>query len=561
MKTYEEMARDVLKRRDEELRKLEALQQTTQFDAPPETVYPASPKKRRLLPLVAVPCAAVVAIGAVTVGVRYGSSRGEGNTYQPGIAAESSESNTEQLANVTESGDCSGAPEMFRNPDPAFDPDWQLIRTLEERPEYLADHAFFNPQPFSVPVEYIPYTFKELSDYYGIDFGRLGSFHSGWEEFLTDNFGIYVYDGDDNSEIESSETVNGKKVVSTRSEITYKAHNVADSDGKKTYDIHVEAARIGVGVENVFSPFDEAVYSGVFSPDNFSVIGGYNALFYHSKDENGADRIEAIIEMGDTLVRITSEDDTDFLLFIGEYTLPFDGMMINGYWHITILDNVPDYLKDHELVENHNVMGPMTELTLTMEEFNSFYGMEADRLHRLHKDWKVVEGSCAPFVCAYIGKDLDEAYNSPITIGGRTLRLEWYYLNYDIYEGRGYLGDGVDLWIRALHCGIRDEIFSPFEAPDCDKSCISYINGRRAVIFREPDRWEERRSDCISAIIDFGDTLISMTGLDLTETEFVNILDEYTSPEYDIEITPWSEIPQDKFAEIIDSVVSNMLEQ
>ena len=38
MKTYEEMARDVLKRRDEELQKLEALQQTDINNAPPEVV-------------------------------------------------------------------------------------------------------------------------------------------------------------------------------------------------------------------------------------------------------------------------------------------------------------------------------------------------------------------------------------------------------------------------------------------------------------------------------------------------------------------------------------------
>ena len=512
MKTYEKMARDVLKRRDEELRKLEALQQTDINNAPPEVVYPASPKKRRLLPIVSVPCAAAVAIGAIAVTARNGGIRGGGNSYQPGIAVESSENSVEQLVNNTESGDRSGAPEMFRNPDPAFDPDWQLIRTLEERPEYLADHAFFDPQPFSVPVEYIPYTFKELSDYYGIDFGRLGSFHSGWEEFLTDNFGIYVYDGDDNSEIESSETVNGKKVVSTHSEITYKAHNVADSDGKKTYDIHVEAARIGVGVENVFSPFDEAVYSGVFSPDNFSVIGGYNALFYHSKDENGVDRIEAIIEMGDTLVRITSEDDTDFLLFIGEYTLPFDGMMINGYWHITILDDVPDYLADHDFVKLHNVLDAgEKKMSLTAEEANDYFGVELDRLGKLHKDWR--ENFSAD---TYM-----RVSNSEETADERC------FISYE-YNGSG----NTDLWVRAHHLGVRDEVFSPFDSSVYGNTKdISYINGRQAVIFHHSGGSHEMGRECLYAIIDYDETIVVLLGYDLSENEFIKIVDEFTSPE------------------------------
>ena len=550
MKTYEEMARDVLKRRDEELQKLEALQQTTQFDAPPEAVYPASPKKRRLLPIIAIPCAAAVAIGAVTVGVRYGNSRGEGNTYQPGIAAESSESSTEQLANVTESGDRSGAPGKPQDKD---DLDWQLIITLEERPEYLADHAFFDPKPFGVPVEYIPFTPEELNKYYGIDFDRLGRFHDSWEELFSGDHGIYVYGGEDDSEIASSETVNGKKVVSTHSELSYKAHNVADSDGKKTYEIHVEAARIGVGAENVFSPFDEAVYSGVFSPYNFSVIGGYNALFYHSKDENGVDRIEAIIEMGETLVRITSEDDTDFLLFIGEYTLPFDGTMINGYRRINIIDGVPEFFWEHEFNKNNfpnNV--PIYYTQLTDDEINSWLSVELDRLGRLNEDWKVVNDNIDDLRGAflYAGDETDSENVGDWIMGGRRVVWELFKYSYDFKDG-GY-NDVYDLEISAEHIGVFGDSFDPFSLYS-EGSMISYINGKRALIYKHnvDQTTENTDCNCMEALIDYGQTLVHISGWELSDEEFINILDEFTSPEYDIEITPWSEIPQDKFSEPI----------
>lgn len=337
MKTYEEMARDVLKRRDEELQKLEALQQTDMNNAPPEVVYPAKSKKSMLLPAIAIPCAAALAIGAVTVGVRYGGLRENGGNVLPGVASESSENSAEQLANSTDNGDRSGAPE--KKPSTVFD--------VEDR--------------------------------------------------------------------------------------------------------------------------------------------------------------------------------------------------------INILDNVPDHLKDHELVYNHNVMGPMVELTLTMDEFNSFYGMEADRLTRLHPDWGVIAGGNHPnYIDAYVGDD--NVYSS-VKLGGKPINDERYYLGYDFYDGQGYLGVGDDLWIRAIHTDIREEVFSPF---DGDESKVSYINGRRAVIFRNPDRSAETKCDSIDAIIEFGDTLISMTGLDLTEEEFINILFEYTSREYDIAITPWNEVPKDRFVKLLD---------
>lgn len=77
MKTYEEMARDVLKRRDEELQKAE--QNTfTSNNEPPEKVYPAS-GKRHLFPRIAIPCASVVTAAAVGLTVWHNVSPGENN--------------------------------------------------------------------------------------------------------------------------------------------------------------------------------------------------------------------------------------------------------------------------------------------------------------------------------------------------------------------------------------------------------------------------------------------------------------------------------------------------
>ena len=547
MKTYEEMARDVLRRRDEALQKTDRQDETSKYG---EEFYPVPNKKRRLLSAIAVPCAAALAIGAVAVGTRYAGLWGKTAT----------ESETNSAGHVD-------AEDLFLSSDPNTvseltekfeDMNWKLIRVLDEVPEYLADHRFFSPQPFTVsPVEYIPFTAEEMNNYYGIEFDRLRKFHNEWDvvytgidsfdDIFTGNYGVLVYDGDDESVIESDERINGKKVVSSYCEEIY---------GVNGGEVRVEAVRIGVGTQNVFSPFDPSVYKGVFSPDNFSVIGDYNAIIYRSKGVNDVERTEAIIEMGDTLVRITADGDFwDFMLVICEFTAPDlsndkptetvrDDL-------INILDDVPEHYQDPPAFDE-SIAGN-ANVPLTNEEVNSWFGVELKRLGRLHEDWEVVSMFPSTGGIFFIDdcKTLGENSNDYI-LGGYKVLWETSAVQYNFKDG-GYDYDSFydnskkysyDVSVQMEHIGVNSD-FDPFDSCP-DRSIISYVNGKEALLYHVVDM----TNNALRADIKYGQTIVTISTYDLTEDEFVKIVEEFTSPEYDIEITPWSEVPQDKFANI-----------
>ena len=95
------------------------------------------------------------------------------------------------------------------------------------------------------------------------------------------------------------------------------------------------------------------------------------------------------------------------------------------------------------------------------------------------------------------------------------------------------------------HIGVNSD-FDPFDSTVCPDDIISYVNGKKALLYHVVDM----TNNALRANIKYGQTIVTISTYDLTEDEFVKIVEEFTSPEYDIEITPWSEVPQDKFANI-----------
>ena len=548
MKTYEEMARDVLRRRDEALQKTEQQDGTSKYG---EVFYPVPNKKRRLLSAIAVPCAAALAIGAVAVGTRYAGLWGKTAT----------ESETSSAGHVD-------AEDLFLSSDPNTeseltekfgDMNWKLIRILDEVPEYLADHRFFSPQPFTVsPVEYIPFTAEEMNNYYGIEFDRLRKFHNEWDvvytgidsfdDIFTGNYGVLVYDGDDESVIESDERINGKKVVSSYCEEIY---------GVNGGEVRVEAVRIGVGTQNVFSPFDPSVYKGVFSPDNFSVIGDYNAIIYRSKGVNDVERTEAIIEMGDTLVRITADGAFwDVMLVICEFTAPdiSDDKPTETVRDdlINILDDVPEHYQDPPRIDS-SITNNNVDIWLTYEEASSWFGVDLGRLGRLHEDWEVVSNFAETPAYCFMDDEPYSGNGGDYTIGGYKILEENSAVLYNFKDGgcdyESYREDrkkyAHDVCVQLEHIGINSD-FDPFDSCP-DRNIISYVNGKEALLYHVVDE----SNNALRADIKYGQTIVTISTYDLTEDEFIKIVDEFTSPEYDIEITPLEEFPHDKFAEII----------
>ena len=565
MKTYEEMARDVLKRRDEELQKLEALQQTTQFDAPPETVYPASSKKRRLLPAIAIPCAAAIAIGAVAVTARNGGFRWkENNAYLPGSAVESSESSEDQSVNSTESDDRSGAPEKVERLPLSEVTRKGDIRFCDDAPDYLLTHGFFkpvNPAIFAVedkdaepvhPFEEIPFTVDELSSYYGIEFDRLGKLHKDWDEFYTSNFGIVVYTGNKDSLISSTETYNGKKIAYTISGIAY---DIPDDAGHMSREVVVEAVKIGVGVDNMFNPFDPAAYQNGDAPYYiFPEINGHRAVIYHVRNLKDTYRLEAIIEMGDnTLVRISTNDlhEEMFAEILWEFTSPGDDNMIGSDGveinDVFFLLSTPEYLvnANHPFVTGRDITHPVIQVPFTVDELNSYFGIELDCLGKLHPEWE-------PYVSREYGMFVDDSEDAQTamttdgtTVGGRKVVSSMNDLHYR-------LENGGEVTVSAARIGENEYMLSPFNVSvyydGLPSVIVNDINGVQWLAYcREYNQFDE-----LCALIAMDGTLVKISASGMRPQDFAEISMEFIMSDSS-DITPWAEVSQDGFADYINS--------
>lgn len=521
MKTYEEMARDVLKRRDEELQKLETLQYTSE-NSQPEVFYPTATKKRRLLPAVAIPCAAALAVGAVTVGLRYGSGlRGNSATE-----SEVSAALTDDRTGETEQ---SGA---MPNAEPTT-----RINILDSAPEHLRtlfESLNLKRQNLNLEESPILFTDEEINNWYGVELDRLSKLHKDWE--LNEGFGgkngyVYVYSGDETeSENIGDYMLDGRKVIYESGIFNYVINDGSNRDNDHyNYDLSVTAGHIGVIYS--FDPFDSSV-----CPERniISYINGREALIYHAVD-GGGDHLQAMIKYGQTIVTISginlSEDE--FITILDEFTLTDNKTTDTAPEKlITILDDVPEYLLGHSIFSSFDFgdAPPHMEVMLTGEELNSYFGVELDRLSKLHPDWNGVRDD-GDVVYVYSGEKTEPENSGDWMIDGRKVIYERSLIGYD-FKG----DETAELLIQVEHVGFFENSFSPFDSsvysgrfsPDN----FSYINGRAALIFHYMN--EDIAPYCdhaFEAIIDYGDSFVFIGGFDLSEDEFLNILNEFTAPD------------------------------
>lgn len=515
MKTYEEMARDVLKRRDEELQKAE--QNTfASNNEPPEKVYPAS-GKRHLFPKIAIPCASMVTAAAVGLTVWHNVSPDENKGGYVFSDFKGSGRYSEDYA-VTEDY----AVIIDETIDPK-DRDYSDVYKGGETEINYNDIGDFCPYVWyymnSVEPTYKDSDFVSISDinyFYGIKFDRLNEVLGEGEHVP---FGYHTQDVESDGVVMHS--VRGYYNANT-------IHYVDDDDGLGEFEVAVTAS------------FEKRVnacelYSGL-APEAAknpkpSVINGFDALVYQWNSE-----LVTEIEMNGVYVTISAapidgvyRDPDAFVQFkkiyesyLLSYTAPIDSSDdLAKKTDIKVLDGVPEYLSDQR---GGCFPEPVDRISFTIEELNELYGIQFDRLGRLHSDWKAAYYSS---LGVYVPEGEEEANENNIILAANELE---YIIRGDLQSRWQHSDDIATLTVRA---DIEDakEFISPFDSsvysiPD---GILSVINGKKALVYHS-DAYE----DGFVAKIEMGKTIVTLYSRNLSEEEFINILKEYTADEADL---------------------------
>lgn len=501
MKTYEEMARDVLKRRDEELQKAE--QNTfTSNNEPPEKVYPAS-GKRHLFPKIAIPCASVVTAAAVGLTVWHNVSPGknkEGYWFDEFVGRpHSTPVKDRDYSDVYKGGET----EINYNDIGDFCPYvWYYMNSNE--PTYK-DSDFVS--------------ISDINYFYGIKFDRLNEVLGEGEH---DPFGYHTQDVESDGVVMHS--VRGYYNANT---IRY----VAD-DGLGGFSVAVTAS---------FEKLTNAgeLYSGL-APEAAknpkpSVINGFDALVYQWN--NG--ELVTEIDMNGVYVTISAAPIDAvyrdpkacenfkklYESYLTSYTAPMDGSDdLLKKTDIKVLDGVPEYLqKNHVFFNGHCILEPVDPISYTIEELNALYGIEFNRLGRLHSDWKAAHYSGFG---VYVPEGEEPNENNILS---RENEIE-YIIRGDVQSRWSHPDDLVAITVSAV---LEDEkeYLSPFDssvysAPD---GIFSVINGYNALVYHS-----NAYEDGFVAKIEMGKTIVTLYSRNLSEEEFINILKEYTADEADL---------------------------
>lgn len=477
MKTYEEMARDVLKRRDEELARIT---QTSQINPPPEVVYPAAPKKRGklgLLPKIAIPCAATILIGAVGLTAWKNFHRGR---YENMLVAE---------------GDQPGTPETS---------DGEVFTFAADQPESIykggkteinineAEYWNVYHLPALLEEDFTGIDDDKINNYYGMEFDRLSRVFPDWKS-EHEPFGSYAHDEDDGF-------VASHRIIFTLNSIKYTTGN----------------GGMVIVAANLIEKYDSADVENA-KP---SVVNGFDAMIYHFPiyGEYAAD-----IEMGSARVTITTVggDEEEFLNILDVYTAPDKGSEDNQNNNqnqtmedkIVILDEAPEYIKTNSwpfqlAVEiDEDLLVGSELIRYSMSELNDFYGINFGCLSELHPDWlkRYTERDLGIRVLDYG----DIRTDNMASLGGRAIVRTENRLGYQTEKG-------AQIQISATLSPLSEEEIGS-----------SVVNGYNAVIFQKLGNNEEVFG--YGAAVQMKGTLIFITATNQTEDEFIDLVREYTS--------------------------------
>lgn len=471
MKTYEEMARDVLRRRDEELLKI---QQTSQNNAPPEIVYPGKIKKRSWLPKIAIPCAAAVLVGTVGVTVWKNTQQTRGKYFHQAVAELESGSSPAYSGDIAFTDAPSIAYNIYNG--------GATIININEADEWLVYHL---PDLMEEDFRAINYN---INNYYGMEFDRLSRVFPDWES-KHEPFRTYEHDENDG-------VVASHKIIFTANVIEY-----TTGDG---------------GTVSVGASLIEKYASAEVENAKASVVNGFDAMIY--KIPSGEYSVDLTMGNTNVTIRTVGVDEEEFLNILDVYTAA-DKISDNEHNQtmedkIVILDEAPDFIKTNSLPfslaieSDENILVGSELIRYSMSELNDLYGINFGCLSELHPDWlkMYTERNLGIYVHDYDGITTEDMASS----GGRAIVWTKNTLGY-------YTSDKVRIPISLsamIYTSSDEDIGS------------SLVNGYDAVIFRKRGNYEDDVN--YGAAVQMNGTLVFITAELLSEDEFIDLVREYT---------------------------------
>ncbi len=312
MKSYEQMTKDVLKRRDEELK---------------------TSKKFGKAAQIAIPCASMAAIVGIVCGVSMFTDRN--------IDAAGS-----RLGETVSSGDDSYIFQVYVSHENSNADSTPEIGTVEnEKPDYtnpnsgqndihVLEVGMFNSDSGveTNPADFDPYTIETLCRFYDLEFDRLTKLHSSWG-LQHEPLGIYKKQSSDSYSV-------SMEMYGTRNTLNYTTDKGAKISISAQYpkfaplstEMFAEDKPFKPTIPETINQYDEngnlvGQISPGYNPDNdpnrpvndegVSVVNGYDAYIY--RDSNG--NFAADINMA-SRVRFIAKGltESEFLEILDEYT-------------------------------------------------------------------------------------------------------------------------------------------------------------------------------------------------------------------------------------------------
>lgn len=320
MKSYEQMTKDVLKRRDEKLK--------------------SSMKFRRAAEL-AVPCASMAAIVGIVCGVSTYADRNQGLAgSQPTEMVSSADPEHNSGYNSSASGTADSSPDAATSAPPL-----EILPIDPEKPDYtnpksgqndihVLDVGKFNSDSGVETdiADFDPYTMESLCRFYGLEFDRLTKLHSSWG-LQHEPLGIYKRQSSDGFAV-------SLEMYGTRNTLNYTTEKGAKISVSAQYLKFAPLSKELFAEDKPYKPITPKVVdiyddngnligqaSPSYSPskdpnrpvndEGVSLVNGYDAYIY--RDSNG--NFAADINMASRVRFIaTGLSEEEFLEVIDEYT-------------------------------------------------------------------------------------------------------------------------------------------------------------------------------------------------------------------------------------------------